>query len=108
MNFSSIICYLEFLLKIIFHRFFGVLYVYCSRDCYISIYISEKNKNKRCQALPHANLRYCLQHRNQDPRSKQFHETDPEILELIVKNKQIYETDPEILKEAIESIKNLN
>src|SRR5262245_59721455 len=57
----------------------------------IGIYLRGKNKDQRCQAPPHSGSNYCLKHRSQDPKNKQFYETDPKLLEeaieMIKKNK---------------------
>jgi hypothetical protein len=42
-------------------------------------YVRGRNKGKRCQALPHENSNYCLQHKNQDPDKPD--EPEPKTLE---------------------------
>ena len=43
-------------------------------------YVRGRNKGKRCQALPHENSNYCLQHKNQDPDNNPD-EPEPKTLE---------------------------
>lgn len=71
------------------------------RRC-VGIYVSGKNKNKRCQALSQPNSRYCLNHIGQGLQNEQIHETNPRILELIKKNENL---DLEDFEKAIESLK---
>jgi hypothetical protein len=66
------------------------------------VYVSGKNKNKRCHAFSHLNSEYCLNHIGQGLQNKQLHETDPRILELIKKNENL---NPEDFEKALESFK---
>lgn len=59
----------------------------------LGIYITGRNRGKRCQASPRPGSKYCLNHQSQDPDNK------PD------KSDENNELDPEILKEAIELLK---
>lgn len=58
-------------------------------DRCLGIYLTGKNKGKRCQASPYADSKYCLKHITQDPINKRTHEEE-------IKH----------LRESIESLKN--
>jgi hypothetical protein len=73
------------------------------------MYLSGKHKGKRCQAPPYENSKYCLNHKNQDPKNKQSHELNikslQDTIESIRKNKQPTEAELKALEDSIESLK---
>jgi hypothetical protein len=76
------------------------------------IYLSGKHKGKRCQAPPHENSKYCLNHKNQDPKNKQQShkeniKTLEDTVELIKKSERPTEAELKALKDSIESLKKL-
>lgn len=56
----------------------------------LGIYVGGRNKGKRCQASPHTNSKYCLNHINQAPKYK----------------KEQHENEIKLLREKIESLES--
>jgi hypothetical protein len=76
----------------------------------LGVYTSGKNKDKRCHATQHMNSKYCLNHKNQDLKSMQISEKDPEFVEKAVgffkdETEELLDADPKFLLELFRKSK---